>query len=54
MAGSASIVVDIKAQITGYQEQIEKIKAELKKVDPGSAVGKSLNKILVQAEQKLA
>ena len=53
MAG-ASIVVDIKAQITGYKEQIENIKNELKKVDPGSQIGKSLNKTLEQADQKLA
>ena len=53
MASGASIVVDIKAQITGYQEQIEKIRQELKKVDPGSSIGKSLTKTLVQAEQKL-
>ena len=54
MAGNASIVVDIKAQITGYQEQIEKIKSELKKIDPGSSIGKSLNNTLAKTEQKLA
>ena len=53
MAG-ASIVVDIKAQITGYKEQIENIKNELKKVDPGSQIGKSLNRTLEQADQKLS
>ena len=42
MAGNASIVVDIKAQITGYEEQIAKIKQSLKSVDPGSTIGKSL------------
>lgn len=53
MAGNASIVVDIKAQITGYEEQIAKIKQAMKTIDPGSAIGKSLANSLKQADQKL-
>lgn len=54
MAGNASIVVDIKAQITGYEEQIAKIKQAMKTIDPGSAIGKNLVNSLRQADQKLA
>lgn len=53
MAGNASIVVDIKAQITGYEEQIAKIKQSMKQIDPGSTIGKSLAKNLEQADRKL-
>ena len=53
MAGNASIVVDSKAQITGYEEQIAKVKEAMKKVDPGSTIGKGLIKTLDQAESKL-
>ena len=53
MAGNASIVVDIKAQISGYEEQLNKVKQSMKQVDPSTIIGKGLNKTLEQAETKL-
>lgn len=48
-----SFVVSIKAQIEGYQSQIEKIKKELEKVNPGSAIGKNLSRSLQEVERQI-
>ena len=49
----ASIVVDVKAQITGYQESLNKMKAELAKVDIGSDIGKRLARDIANAQKQL-
>lgn len=43
---TSGIVVDIKAQITGYQEQVNKLQAALDKVKIGSGIGKELSQEL--------
>ena len=50
---AASIVVDIKAQITGYQEQIAKIQQALSKVKLDSDIGKELTKELENVQKLL-
>ena len=50
---AASIVVDIKAQITGYQEQIAKIQQALSKIKIDSSLGKELTKELENAQKML-
>ena len=48
---AASIVVDIKAQITGYQEQITKIQSALDKLKIGSGIGKELSQELERVQR---
>ena len=49
----ASIVVDIKAQITGYQEQVTKIQNALNKIKLDSGIGKELEKELERVQKML-
>jgi len=49
-----SIVIDVQAQITGYNESIERMKKALDEVDPGSSIGKKLAKGIAAAEKELA
>ena len=49
----ASITVDIEARVKGYQEAIEKMRAEFAKLDPGSQMGKSIGRALTQAESQV-
>lgn len=48
-----SFVVSIKAQVQGYQDQINKIKKALEGVDVSSGIGKSLARTLEQAEKQI-
>lgn len=48
-----SIVIDVQAQITGYNESIERMKKALDEVDPGSSIGKKLAKGIAAAEKEL-
>ena len=49
----ASITVDIEARVKGYQEAIDKMRAEFAKLDPGSQMGKSIGRALTQAESQV-
>lgn len=46
------ITFDVEARLVGYQEQIDKMKAALAKIDPFSSIGKSLEKMVSNAEHK--
>ena len=48
-----SIVVDVQAQITGYNESNERMKKDLDEIDPGSSIGKKLSKGIAAAEKEL-
>lgn len=48
-----SYSVDITARIKGYQQEIEKLKRELDKVDIGSSIGKKLTREIESAEKAL-
>ena len=45
-----SIIVNIQAQVTNFQSEIDKIKKALQQINPGSEVGKVLTRQLAQAE----
>lgn len=53
MAERGSIVMDIRAQVSGYEQSLKKLQAEFAKVDPGSQIGKSLAKAIQDAENQL-
>ena len=53
MAERGSIVMDIRAQVSGYEQSLRKLQAEFAKVDPGSQIGKSLARAIQNAENQL-
>ena len=48
-----SYTVNIEAKIKGYQQELQKIKQEIERVDPGSAIGKQLNRQFEAAQKRL-
>ena len=53
MAERGSIVMDIRAQVSGYEQSLRKLQAEFAKVDPGSQIGKSLTRAIQTVETQL-
>ena len=53
MAERGSIVMDIRARVSGYEQSLRKLQAEFAKVDPGSQIGKSLSRAIQTAETQL-
>lgn len=53
MGNRGSIVIDVQAQITGYNESIERMKKALDEIDLGSSIGKKLSKGIAAAEKEL-
>ena len=53
MANQGSVVLDIRAQITGYQQEITKIQNALKNIKIGSSIGSDLRKQLAEAEREV-
>ena len=49
----ASVTIDIQARVAGYQESIKTLQAEFAKLDPGSAMGKSIARAIKQAQQQV-
>jgi len=48
-----SVTVDIKAQVTGYEASLQKMKAEFSKIDVGSDIGKKLAQAIQVADSQL-
>ena len=49
----ASITVDIRAKVVGYEASLKAMKDAFSKIDPGSDIGKSLEKAIKYAEGQL-
>ena len=49
----ASITVDIQAKVVGYEASLKAMKDAFSKIDPGSDIGKSLEKAIKYAEGQL-
>ena len=49
----ASITVDIQAKVVGYEASLKAMKDAFSKIDPGSDIGKSLEKAIKYAENQL-
>ena len=49
----ASITVDIQAKVVGYEASLKAMKDAFSKIDPGSEIGKSLEKAIKYAEGQL-
>ena len=49
----AGITIDISAKVTGYEASLKAMKDAFAKIDPGSEIGKKLEKAIKQAESQL-
>lgn len=50
----ASVTIDLKAQITGYEQSLRALQSQVEKIDIGTRLGKDISKALSDAQKQLA